>query len=223
MNVKRALQLAFILVTSVALSDLFPPVSQARANAERLEAVTQQAQSAAPRITKAELVKKTLTIEGENFTDGAKLLVNGERVKSFNDELTPTAKIVVNKANKRLPIDEAVRLQVQNVDGQISEPFGLFTGLTFTANNTTDGLPAYVSIGRKFLIYFHDERTFWMLYFPPSQSRPVVEYVTSVTSIIPDSQGVFIAQQVGYAPFWMQGEVLGERPFRYLVNLNVVE
>ncbi|MBI3652991.1 MAG: hypothetical protein HY231_18350 [Acidobacteria bacterium] len=221
MHINKAFLMALLVISSVGLCGLCPPISNA--SVERGNATLHQEASAAPRITKAVLEKKRLTIEGENFADGAKLLVNGERVKSFKDELAPTTKLIVNKANKRLPIDEAVRLQVQNADGQISEPLGLFTGTTFTSQNTRDGFPVFIQVSRKFLIHFSAPLISWTLNFPPSRYRPVVEFVSYVNDIIPGSQGVFIAPQAGKAPFEMRGEIIGERPFLYVVGLSVVE
>jgi hypothetical protein len=224
MKLKSLLSAALVLSCFVAMSGFLPRPSQANSKANELILSTNTSASQTenpPRITKALMEKKTLTVEGENFVDGTKLYVNGTKVKSFNDEITPTTKLVVNKANKRLPIDEVVSLQVATPDGQLSEVMVFFTGITFTAQNAPMDSTVSVRVGRKFLINFKDDGIYWQIYFPPSQS-PNVEFVPC-SSCPSDWQGVYYARQTGFAPFILRGEKIGERPFFYYVNLAVDE
>ena len=82
----------------------------------------------APRITGVSLAGKQLVVSGENFDQGAVMLVNGEQQKTENDAMNPTARLISRKAGKRLPQGQAVQVQVRNTDGTLSNPF------TFTRN-----------------------------------------------------------------------------------------
>ncbi|MEW6131173.1 MAG: hypothetical protein AB1757_29345 [Acidobacteriota bacterium] len=218
MRRKKLAFLVIILLMGMVLPGLLPPFTQTKAWASTTRLM---ADPLLPKISKATMVKKLLTVEGENFVEGTILLVNGVKVKSYLDEVTPTTKLKVNKANKRLPIDEIVKLQARNPDGQVSGEFAFFTGLTFSTQNTINGLPAFVQVGRKFLIYFNDENTAWNVHIPPNEIY--VEFVVSTQGIWPRSQDIFLAKQPGYAPFWMKAFPVGQAHYLYLVNLQVVE
>ncbi len=220
------LSVALVWLGFVALSFLLSPTSQANRHVTPLtpSTISTPTQSAnPPKITKAVMQKKTLLVEGENFVDGAKLYVNGAKVKVFNDELTPTTKLVVNKANKRLPREEVVSLEVQTPDGQTSETFGFFTGLILTYQSTLANQNVLLQVGQKFVLYFNDPRIIWTAYLPPGNSYPIIEALDNLDDTIPDAQGLYIARQKGYAPCVMLAFPVEGPPFSHLVNLTVIE
>jgi hypothetical protein len=217
MSVKKTILLAFILLTCVVLPDLLLAVPATRVNG-----AGHRVQGSVPKITKAVKVKKVLTIEGENFAEGAKLLVNGAPVKSFNDEITPATKLVLNKANKRLPYEETVSLQVQNPDGQTSEPYGFFTGLSITYQSTQLSINVHLQVGQKFLVDFRDPTIIWSYYLPPGNSSEVIQFLASPVPLIPGAQGLYLAKNNGQALFVMEANsLIGIPPFRWPVNLYV--
>ena len=80
---------------------------------------------APPRITSASVRGKKLFVLGENFDDGAVILLNGEAQKTLNDDNAPDSRLIGKKAgNKITPGD---KLQVQNPNGLKSAEF-TFTG-----------------------------------------------------------------------------------------------
>lgn len=80
---------------------------------------------APPRITSASVRGKKLFVLGENFDDGAVILLNGETQKTISDDDTPDSRLIGKKAgNKITPGD---KLQVQNPNGLKSAEF-TFTG-----------------------------------------------------------------------------------------------
>lgn len=81
--------------------------------------------AAAPRIIMASTSGKKLFITGENFDDGAVILLNGEEQKSKNDEQNPGTNLIGKKAGKKVKPGD--KLQVRNPDGTLSEEF-IFTG-----------------------------------------------------------------------------------------------
>jgi WD40 repeat protein len=78
-----------------------------------------------PVISMASVAGKKLFITGENFQDGAVILLNGEEQKSKNDEQNTGTNLIGNKAGKNIKPGD--RVQVRNPDGILSEEF-IFTG-----------------------------------------------------------------------------------------------
>ena len=72
----------------------------------------------APVITGVTKAGKKLLVTGQGFDDGAKLLLNGERQKTANDETSPSTMLVAKKAGKI--IQPGDKLTVQNSDGTLS-------------------------------------------------------------------------------------------------------
>src|SRR5262249_52438480 len=112
-----------------------------------------------PVISSARIEDEQLIVEGMNFAEGAKILVNGVHIKTQGGSDDPSKTLIVSKASKRLARDEIVGLQVKNPDGQVSPSFNFFTGLTLNMQNTqsTVNVPA----GRKFLLMFNNPGVFW--------------------------------------------------------------
>ena len=79
----------------------------------------------APRIIMASVSGKKLFITGENFHDGAVILLNGEEQKSKNDEQNPQTTLIGKKTGKKIKAGD--RVQVRNPNGSISAEF-TFTG-----------------------------------------------------------------------------------------------
>jgi photosystem II stability/assembly factor-like uncharacterized protein len=73
------------------------------------------------RITGAFLVRRKLYLFGENFAEGAKLLLNGVERKARNDPFNPAATLISKKAGRR--IQHGDKLQVLNPDGRLSPEF----------------------------------------------------------------------------------------------------
>jgi hypothetical protein len=75
------------------------------------------------KITHALVRGKSLHVFGQDFKDGAALLVNGvEQPRTGKDVFEPTA-IVIKKGGKRLPRGQSVTLQVRNPDGSLTPGF----------------------------------------------------------------------------------------------------
>jgi N-acetylneuraminic acid mutarotase len=76
-----------------------------------------------PQITGASISSKKLFVEGQNFDVGAKIIVNDERQKTANDQLTATTLLIGKKAGNWIGLGETVRLKVRNSDGTESAEF----------------------------------------------------------------------------------------------------
>jgi hypothetical protein len=76
-----------------------------------------------PQITGASISGKKLFVEGQNFDVGAKIILNDEKQKTANDELTPATLLIGKKAANWIGLGETVRLKVRNSDGTESAEF----------------------------------------------------------------------------------------------------
>lgn len=83
---------------------------------------------AAPTIASAGLSGRKLIVTGENFDDGAEILVNGVRRKTSNGAESPATTLISKKAGMGMELGQIVKLQVQNSDGQLSGELSFYTG-----------------------------------------------------------------------------------------------
>jgi Galactose oxidase, central domain/Kelch motif len=79
----------------------------------------------APGIIGASVIAKKLIVVGENFDDGAVILINGEEQKTRNDDQNPQTTLIGKKAGKKIKVGD--HIQVRNPGGTVSEEF-IFTG-----------------------------------------------------------------------------------------------
>ena len=75
----------------------------------------------APKITGAHFQNRKLIIEGENFTNGMVVMVNGLDKTTINDPASPTTRLIVRKAAKAIPVGATVELEVRGADGLLSD------------------------------------------------------------------------------------------------------
>jgi len=80
--------------------------------------------SAAPFITGASISSKRLLVTGQNFDNGAKIYLNGERQKKTeNDETNPANLLIARKSGNLINAGETVMLQVRNADNTFSNQY----------------------------------------------------------------------------------------------------
>src|SRR5262245_3919175 len=72
-----------------------------------------------PIVTGAEISGKVLTVLGQNFSEGAEVLINGEKQKKTSFE--SSVRLIAKKSGKKLKTGD--NLQVRNPDGSISPDF----------------------------------------------------------------------------------------------------
>jgi hypothetical protein len=83
---------------------------------------------AGPTITNARLQGKKLIVMGENFDEGAIIIVNNTIQQTRNDWEAPTTMLVAKKAGKKVALDQIITIQVQNSNGLLSEGLAIYTG-----------------------------------------------------------------------------------------------
>ena len=154
----------------------------------------------APRIYNARVKGKKLILTGENFMEGAVILVDGERQKTRNDEVNPTTTLIAKKAGNRIADYAVVTIQVQASNGT-TDKFPFFKGQVITFEDL--GKPIILRVGERFLL---------------SLQKATYEFIPSVLdgavlTKVPDvefqeSQGVFEALRVGTTKLVALGEPL---------------
>lgn len=63
---------------------------------------------------------KKLMVEGDDFSQGAVILINGAEQSTTNDTENPASKLYSKKAGKKIPAGDTVTVQVKNRDGALS-------------------------------------------------------------------------------------------------------
>ena len=79
--------------------------------------------SSGPTISKVTLTGKKMIIEGENFAQGARIILDGEPQQTTNDAARPASKLISKKAGKKVRGGQEVMIQVQNPDGKMSDQY----------------------------------------------------------------------------------------------------
>jgi photosystem II stability/assembly factor-like uncharacterized protein len=79
-----------------------------------------------PWIVALYLEGKRLTVSGEYFDAGAKILLNGEEQKTKNNDAIPTRVLIGKKAGKKVKRDPSTKIQVRNSDGKLSQEVTFF-------------------------------------------------------------------------------------------------
>jgi len=80
-----------------------------------------------PKISSATVDGKNLLVSGENFEEGAVILVDGEDQRTVNPDQDFTNSLLGKKTAKRIAPGQTVTLRVRNPDGVLS-PEVSFTG-----------------------------------------------------------------------------------------------
>jgi hypothetical protein len=79
-----------------------------------------------PWISALYLEGKRLTIRGEYFDAGAKVLLNGEEQTTKNYGAEPARVLIAKKAGKMVERDPSTIIQVRNPDGKLSQEVTFF-------------------------------------------------------------------------------------------------
>jgi hypothetical protein len=80
-----------------------------------------------PKIISATVDGKNLIVSGENFEEGAVILVDGEDQRTLNFDQDFTSSVLGKKTAKRIAPGQTVTIRVRNPDGVLSPEFS-FTG-----------------------------------------------------------------------------------------------
>lgn len=187
-------QLSFLFLCLVSLSTL---LSQVADSSTARDLSSQTASATKPVILYAQWIGKNLDVQGTDFGDGAIILVDGQRLKTVNAEDFPSLFLFAKKAKKKIARNQAVTLQVQNPDGQISDPFPFYSGSLLTMDDS--GSVLHLNVGDRFL-----------LFLPPHGEPPALEWGVGIGGLdptamtrtandlpIPRAQGFFEAVHPG--------------------------
>ena len=150
-----------------------------------------------PTILYAQWIGKNLSVEGANFAEDASIIVDGQRLKTVNAENFPSLFLFARKAKKKVARNQAITLQVQNPDGEISDPFPFYSGFLLTLDDS--GGVLHLNVGDSFL-----------LFLPPQGEPPALAWGVGIGGLdptamtrntndlpIPRAQGFFEAVHPG--------------------------
>lgn len=155
---------------------------------------------AAPQILNARVKGKKLIVTGQNFAEGAVILVDGKPQKTKNDSSSPSTMLIAKKAGKQIPDNAVVSVQVQSASG-LSDKFPLFKGQIITFDNV--GQPILLKTGERFLLFLQKGG---YAFNPDVLDTAVLRKVEDV-EIIVGSQGVFEALKAGSTKLTVVGEL----------------
>ena len=153
----------------------------------------------APKIFNARMKGKKLILTGQNFSQGAVILVNGEPQKTRNDEDSPSTTLIAKKAGSNIPDNAAVSIQVQGANG-LTDKFPFFKGQVITLDDA--GKPVSLRVGDRFLLFLQNGA---YEFSPTVLDETILRKVTDVA--IPGSQGVFEALRSGNTKLTAIGEL----------------
>jgi len=186
-------QMSFLLASIILLAS---PSLAAIASSRALASSRQE-----PRVTGAQLKGKKLIVFGENFSDSAQIVIDGETVNTRNDSDNPSGVLIAKKAGKHIAADRIVGIAVMNTTGVMSPVFELFSGLVLTLEDT--GRMINLKIGDKFQVVLQKEGYTWTL----DNSDPKLVLPLASEPLLPGAQGVFQTTGAGIVRLSAVGEL----------------
>jgi len=179
-----------LALLAAALFDCNAGLSRVRAAAIRAANET--------KILNVRVKNKKLILVGENFTDGAVILVNGEPQITRNDPDNPSTTLIAKKAGNSIPDNSVVVIQVQSAKG-LTDKFPFFNGRVVTFDDV--GEPITLRVGERFLLLLQRQS------YEFSTTVLDTTILTKVFDVdIPGSQGVFEALRSGSTSLMAEGQ-----------------
>ena len=154
-----------------------------------------------PRVIEARLNGKKLVVFGENFSDGAVIIVDGEPAKTRSDPDNPSGVLVAKKAGKWIAPGKTVKIAVLNNTGAMSLTFNFFSGLILTLEDA--GKTINLKVGDNFQVLLKKEGFEWTLDAPD----PTIISRLADDPIFPGVQGLFQATRAGTTRLSANGEL----------------
>jgi hypothetical protein len=152
-----------------------------------------------PRITGARVKGRKLILTGENFSDGAVILLNGQPQKTRNDDGSPTTTLIAKKAGSNIPDGSAVDIQVQSAGG-LSDKFPFFKGRVVTLDDANKTIN--LTVGERILLVLINASYDFV---PSVVDETILRKVTDVE--IAGSKGVYEALRPGSTKLTATGEL----------------
>src|SRR4030095_614496 len=154
----------------------------------------------AQRITDARVKGRKLILTGENFSDGAVVLLNGEPQKTRNDEGSSSTILIAKKAGNNIPDGSAVNIQVESTGG-LSDKFAFFKGIVVTLDDASKTI--HMRVGERILLVLLTTNGYDFV--PSVVDETILRKVADAE--IPGSQGVYEALRPGSTKLAATGEL----------------
>jgi hypothetical protein len=154
-----------------------------------------------PRVINARLNGKKLFVFGENFSDGAVIIVDGEPAKTRSDPDNPSGVLIAKKAGKWISPGKTVKIAVLNNTGATSLTFDFFSGFVLTLEEADKTLN--LKVGDKFQVLLKKDGYEWTLDVPD----PTIISRLADDSLLPGAQGLFQATKAGTTQLSANGDL----------------
>ena len=76
-----------------------------------------------PKISAVSVSGKKLMVQGDDFSMGAAIILDGVEQQTSNDAESPNTRLMSKKAGKKVKIAQEAMIQVRNSDDALSETF----------------------------------------------------------------------------------------------------
>jgi hypothetical protein len=149
----------------------------------------------------ARLNGKKLFVFGENFSDGAVIIVDGEPARTRSDPDNPSGVLIAKKAGKWISPGKTVKIAVLNNTGVTSLTFDFFSGFVLTLEDADKTLN--LKVGDKFQVLLKKDGYEWTLDVPD----PTIISRLADDSLLPGAQGLFQATKAGTAQLSANGDL----------------
>jgi hypothetical protein len=153
-----------------------------------------------PRIIDVRVKGRKLILTGENFSDGAVVLLNGEPQKTRNDEGSSSTILIAKKAGNNIPDGSAVNIQVESTGG-LSDKFAFFKGTVVTLDDASKTI--HMRVGERILLVLLTTNGYDFV--PSVVDETILRKVADAE--IPGSQGVYEALRPGSTKLAATGEL----------------
>jgi hypothetical protein len=140
--------LTFVLL-GLFLVSVGPPQLNSTASSLGGDPISTKVSGTGPTILYLEWSGKNLVVIGDDFSEGATVLINGERMNTRNADVTM---LIAKKARKKIPRAQEITVQVENQNGEKSNEVPFYSGITITFGDQGPE-PIRLHIGDVFLLY----------------------------------------------------------------------
>lgn len=175
--------------------------SQIAAVDVRASRVHENSTTQQPEVTAVRLKGKKLWVIGQNFSEGAVILINGEPVGTISDPDNPEGLLFAKRGGKRIPPEKTVAISVQNGGGVTSQTFDFFSGLTITIED--GGKTFNLKVGDKFQVLLKADAYEWAVTDYDANLIPKLSNEPAPAG----SQGIFQAVKSGRTQLGAVGEL----------------
>lgn len=209
------MKLIFVLLVSLAV---FCAGQSVRSDPSDAASVRCDTQISDPRLERIQLKGNKLIVTGQDFSDGAVIVINNEQVVTRNDSESPATRLIAKKGGKKIPFDSIVDIYVENPDTGFSDSLEYFRRRSFSSVLLPFGSYPYLfklQVGDYFLVTHLETATRW--YYDPNTITRVFD-----VPLPSDDYWSFQAVQPGTSRFYAEEYTGGGGPIIVFYNIAII-